>query len=168
MTGIPASMDHQNPSRNGEGDHPKDGGGVLSATDHAFKLAKRERRSGNLPEVLVWRELRKRPGGLKFRRQHPLGNLVLDFACLERRVVIEIDGLAHDRGDRPERDGRRDSYLRSRGFAVLRIPARNVLNDLASAIAGIVEFCRVRPPLHHQPFGKLRTGGPPPRSGEVI
>ncbi len=74
----------QIPPRNGEGDRPKGGGGVLSASDAAFKVAKRERRSGNLPEVLIWRELRKRPGGFKFRRQHPLSELVLDFACLER------------------------------------------------------------------------------------
>jgi len=68
---------------------------VLAASDAAFRIAKRERRSGNLPEVLVWHELRKRPGGFKFRRQHPIGDLVLDFVCLERRVAIEIDGFAH-------------------------------------------------------------------------
>jgi very-short-patch-repair endonuclease len=66
---------------------------VLSARAKAFAVVKRERRSGNLPEVLIWRELRKRPGGYKFRRQHPLGNFVLDFVCLERRLVIEIDGI---------------------------------------------------------------------------
>jgi very-short-patch-repair endonuclease len=135
---------------------------VLSATDKAFKLAKRERRSGNLPEVLIWRELRKRPGGFKFRRQHPLGQLVLDFACLERRVAIEIDGFAHDTGDRPERDQLRDANLRSRGFEVLRIPAADVLKDLSSAIEGIITFCQERPPLHRS------SSGPPPRSGEEL
>ena len=150
------------PPRNGEGDHAAgSGGGVLSASDQAFKIAKRERRSGNLPEVLIWRELRKRPGGYKFRRQHPLSELVLDFACLERRLAIEIDGHAHDLGDRPERDLRRDAYLQSRGFAVLRIPAAFVLKDLNGAIAGIVLACDERLPLHHP------AGGPPPRSGEV-
>ena len=122
---------------------------MLSATDEAFRLAKRERRSGNLPEVLIWRELRKRPGGFKFRRQHPLSELVLDFACLERRVAIEIDGRAHEMGDHPERDARRDAYLRSRGVAVLRIPAAFVLKDLNAAILGIVQFCEERSPLHH-------------------
>lgn len=154
----------QKPPRNGEGDRAAQprGGGVLSASDSAFKIAKKERRSGNLPEVLIWRELRKRPGGYKFRRQHPLGELVLDFACLERRVAIEIDGRAHDMGDRPERDERRDSYLQSRGFSVLRIPAAYVLKDLNAAIEGIVAFCDEASPLHHQPA----AGGPPPRAGE--
>ena len=156
----------QEPPRNGEGDRaakPR-GGGVLAASNRAFRIAKRERRTGNLPEVLVWRELRKRPGGLKFRRQHPFGEVVLDFTCLERRAAIEIDGLAHDRGDRPTRDLSRDAWLQSRGFSVLRIPAASVLRDLSAAIEDIVAFCLEQPPLHHQPA----AGGPPPRSGEVF
>jgi very-short-patch-repair endonuclease len=156
----------QTPPRNGEGDRAAQprGGGVLSASDAAFKVAKRERRSGNLPEVLVWRELRKRPGGYKFRRQHPLSGLVLDFVCLERRLAIEIDGGSHGFGDRPERDERRDAFLRSQGFAVLRLPARYVLKDLAGAIAGIVAACGEATPLYHQPA----AGGSPPRAGEVL
>ena len=152
------------PPRHGEGDRPKGGGGVLDAENSAFKTAKRERRSYNLPEVLIWRELRKRPGGHKFRRHHPLSKLTLDFTCLERRVVIEIDGQAHDMGERPVRDERRDAYLRSRGFAILRIPATDVLKDLNAAVEAIVAACAARQPLHH----RAAPGGPPPRSGEVL
>ena len=161
----PRSGEILEPPRNGEGDRSAqpNGGGVLSASDQAFKTAKRERRSGNLPEVLIWRELRKRPGGFKFRRQHPISELVLDFACLERRIAIEIDGVAHELGDRPERDERRDAYLRSRGFSVLRIPASYVLKDLGAVIEGIVSFCNDQSPLHP----RTASGGPPPRSGEV-
>jgi very-short-patch-repair endonuclease len=152
------------PPRNGEGDHPQDGGGVLSASNAAFKRAKAERRSGNLPEVLLWRELRKRPGGHKFRRQHPLSECVLDFVCLDRRLAIEVDGAAHGMGDRPKRDERRDAYLRSRGFAMLRITARDVLRNLEEVVTAIVGACDAGGPLHHQPW----AGGPPPRSGEVL
>ena len=156
----------QTPPRNGEGDRrtKAGGGGVLAASDAAFKVAKRERRSGNLPEVLVWRELRKRPGHHKFRRQHPVGNIVLNFVCLERRLAIEIDGEAHNRGDLPERDVQRDAHLGSLGFQVLRVPARDVLTNLDDAITAIAAACDARPPLHHQPM----AGGPPPRSGEVL
>jgi len=135
---------------------------VLVAEDSAFKTAKRERRSNNLPEALVWRELRKRPGGHKFRRHHPLSKLTLDFACLERRAAIEFDGIAREMGERPVRDERRDAYLRLRGFVVLRIPAKEVLKDLNRTIEAIVAFCDERPPLHHP------ADGPPPRSGEVL
>ncbi len=145
--GVEVSAD-KIPPRNGEGDRPKGGGGVLVATHAAFKVAKRERRSGNLPEVLLWRELRKRPGGHKFRRQHPLDNIVLDFACLNSRVAIEIDGFVHDTGDRPARDKRRDAYLVARGFEVLRLPASYVLSNLDGAITAIVAACdaRITPP----------------------
>ncbi len=155
----------QTPPRNGEGDRrPKvGGGGVLIASDLAFKVAKRERRSGNLPEVLVWRELRKRPNGHKFRRQHPLGNVVLDFVCLERRMAIEIDGEAHNRGDRRERDARREAFLASLGFHLLRVPAKDVLTQLDDVIAAIAAACDARSSLHRQP----EADGPPPRAGEV-
>jgi very-short-patch-repair endonuclease len=157
---------NQTPPRNGEGDcrTQSGGGGVLSASTNARTVAKRERRSGNLPEVLIWRELRKRPGGYKFRRQHPLSEVVLDFVCLERRVAIEIDGEAHNRGDRPERDLRRDAYLAARGFAVLRLPARLVLASVNDVIATIVAACDERLPLHHS----AAPSGPPPRAGEVL
>jgi very-short-patch-repair endonuclease len=135
---------------------------VLSATPNARQVARRERQSGNLPEVLIWRELRKRPGGYKFRRQHPLTEIVLDFACLERRLAIEIDGEAHNRGERPERDGRRDAYLAARGFAVLRLPARYVLSNLEGAIATIVAACDERQPL------RMGSAHRPLRAGEVL
>lgn len=159
----PASTE---PPRNGEGDRSAtpSGGGVLSASTNARKVAKRERRTGNLPEVLIWRELRKRPAGHKFRRQHPLSEIVLDFACLERRVAIEIDGEVHNRGDQPERDLKRDAFLAARGFMVLRLPARFVLANLEDAVLTIVSACDERVPLHHQPS----AGGPPPRAGEAL
>ena len=135
---------------------------MLSASPDARQLARRERKSGNLPEVLIWRELRKRPGGYKFRRQHPLSELVLDFACLERRIAIEIDGISHDMGDRPERDVKRDAYLVARGFAVLRLPARYALENLEGAIMAIVAACDERGPL------RMGSAHRPLRSGEVL
>ena len=136
---------------------------TVGASDANVRLARKLRKEMTLLEVLIWRELRKRPGGHKFRRQHPLGAYVLDFACLERRIAIEIDGRSHDFGDRPERDQRRDDFLRLNCFLVLRLPASYVLKDTSGAIAAIVSACDGQPPLHHQP----EAGGPPPRSGEV-
>jgi very-short-patch-repair endonuclease len=116
----------------------------------------------SLPEVLLWRELRQRPGGFKFRKQCPQHPFVIDFACLETRLAIEVDGEAHDRGDRPVREEARDVHLRSIGFTMLRIPAREVLGNMEGALAGIVEQCRALGPLHRP------ADGPPPRSGEDL
>jgi very-short-patch-repair endonuclease len=102
------------------------------------KLAKQLRRQMSLPELLLWRELRSRPGGLRFRRQHPAGPYVLNFFCPAYRLAVEVDGEAHGRGDRPDRDAARDEWLRSAGVCVLRIPARLILSDLESCVRHIV------------------------------
>jgi very-short-patch-repair endonuclease len=114
-----------------------------------------------LPEVLLWQQLRGRPAGLRFRRQCPINGYVLDFACLDRRVAIEVDGEAHGMGDRPQRDEWRDATLAQLGFETLRIAARDVLEDLDAALRFIVDRCESRP-LHHAPHG------PTPRSGEDL
>ena len=88
------------------------------------------RRSMTLPEVLLWQQLRKKPDGVHFRRQHPAGGYVLDFFCATANLAIEIDGEAHNRSDRPERDSRRDEWLNSQGVRVIRIPAADVLKNL--------------------------------------
>ena len=116
----------------------------------------------SFPEVLLWQQLRKEPGGFLFRRQNPQLGYRLDFACLEARLAIEVDGEFHARCDRPERDVVRDRRIAELGFATLRIPAKDILQDLDMVIRGIVATCRERGPLHHRPA----AGGPPPRSGE--
>lgn len=155
----------QNPPRNGEGDQVKLGGGgprVLQARIKQVKRARALRRQLSLPEVLLLQALRRRPNGLKFRSQFPVGEITVDFACLSHRLVIEIDGEGHNRGDQPRRDAARDAFLREEGFSVMRIPARNVLGNLDGVVSGIVAACGERGPLH-QP-----AAGPPPRAGEDL
>lgn len=95
----------QEPPRHGEGDRPResgDGGGGPALLRQPFKQVRKARalrKAMRLPEVVLWRELRKRPGGYKFRKPVPLAPYTVDFACLSTRLVIEIDGEAHDRGD---------------------------------------------------------------------
>ena len=137
-------QDNAIPPRNGEGDRPKGGGGAFNTTSATIRMARRERRSGNLPEVILWRALRQRPGGFKFRRQHPIGPYSLDFACLSARLAIEIDGEVHNRGDQPESDSVRDAHMRGRGFDTIRIPAREVLQSVDMVVIAIVSACRER------------------------
>jgi very-short-patch-repair endonuclease len=100
----------------------------------------------SLPEGLLWHQLRQRPHGVKFRNHHPIGNLVVDFYCANSRLVIEIDGIAHDMGGNPERDRRRDAWLRSEGFEVVRVPATDVLRDPAQVAESLALFCSAKPP----------------------
>jgi very-short-patch-repair endonuclease len=118
-----------------------------------------------LPERMLWREMRKRPGGFKFRRQHGADKYVLDFYCAKAKLAIEVDGWAHDCEATIKRDKVKSAMLRSQGVATTRIPANLILDDIEPVITRLVEICRQRTekpmvPLH-QP-----AAGPPPHSGE--
>jgi len=119
-----------------------------------ISIARRLRKSMTLPEVALWRELRRRAlDGLKFRRQQPFGPYVLDFYCPSHRLAIEVDGWCHNQGDQPARDERRDEWLAGRGVCVLRLLAEEVLyrpDDAMTAILG--EAARLAPlrPLRGQ------------------
>jgi very-short-patch-repair endonuclease len=113
------------------------------------------------PEVLLWQRLRGSPGGVRFRRQHPVGpDYAIDFYCAAARLAVEVDGEVHAKPDAPEYDARRDAYLRSRGLKVVRVPARDILRDADGAADAIVALAST--PLHH----RASRDGPPPRAGE--
>ena len=99
-------------------------------------MARKLRRKMTLPEVILWRILRARPNGMKFRRQHPSGPYVLDFFCSDARLAIEVDGEAHSRGDRHARDLKRDQCLRAAGIETLRIPAVELLRNPEDVLLG--------------------------------
>ena len=106
-----------------------------------IKQARRLRRTLSMPEVRLWSRLRKRvPGKPIFRRQHPIGSYVLDFYCPQAKLAIEIDGLSHDMGSRPERDERRDAWLLQQGVKVVRIAAAELTADLDEAADAIVRM----------------------------
>ncbi len=107
--------------------------------------AKTLRRTMSLPEVVLWQALRSRPGGFKFRRQHPSGRYVADFYCHEARLIVEVDGEAHERGNRPARDAERDRWFAERGFSITRLPAAYVMANPDGAVSAVVhaaEQCR--------------------------
>ena len=113
-----------------------------------------------LPEVLLWQQLRARPHGLKFRRQHPAGPYVLDFYCEEARLCIEVDGEAHAFSSVAAKDGHRDEWLSDAGIRTLRIAATDVLRNLDGVLQLILLECRGNP-LHHP----ATPDGPPPLQG---
>ena len=146
------------PPRNGEGDRAKRGGGGSTPLQRPIVYtARRLRREMSPPERTLWQSLRHRPGGLKFRKQHPFDPYVMDFYCREAALVIEVDGWAHDTLEVARRDERRDAFLRERGLQIMRIPAVEITRDVGSVIQQIL--VRVGSPLH-QP-----SAGTPPRSG---
>ena len=134
------------------------GGGGASLRKPEVYAARKMRRQMSLPEAMLWNELRGRKLGFKVRRQHPIGPYIVDFYAREGALVIEVDGEAHSRGDRPRRDAVRDAFLERNGYRLRRIAAVDVLKDIGSVVEAVVAHSRS--PLHHP------ADGPPPRAGE--
>lgn len=92
--------------------------------------AKDLRHSQTEAETVVWNQLRSRRfSGFKFRRQVPLGNYIVDFVCLDRRVIVELDGGQHNEPTQKTYDARRDLWLRGAGFEVLRFWNSDVFQE---------------------------------------
>jgi len=109
----------------------------MRAPKKTISNARHLRRTLSVPEARLWSRLRERaPGKPVFRRQHPIGPYVLDFYCAKARLAVEIDGISHDMGDRPQRDIGRDAWLEARGVTVMRIRANDLtrIDDAADAI----------------------------------
>jgi len=88
-------------------------------------FAKKMRREPTDAEAAMWRLLRhRRLAHLKFRRQAPLQNFILDFVCFDKRIIIEIDGSQHSSS---ERDAARDAILNADGFRIVRYWNNDVL-----------------------------------------
>ncbi|HEX6740701.1 MAG TPA: endonuclease domain-containing protein [Sphingomicrobium sp.] len=108
-------------------------------------------------EIRLWRVLRLRPEGLQFRRQHPFGPFVFDFFCKAAGLAVEVDGVAHDFGDNPARDERRDRWALKQGIETVRIAAEDVRNNLEGVVVHIVRRCLERTPPPHC----VRSPSPP-------
>ena len=92
-------------------------------------LAKSLRENSTDAERLLWKHLRARqPQGLKFRRQQPIGNFIVDFVCFEQKLIIELDGGQH--AEQQQTDAARTQWLEMQGFKVIRFWNNEVLQNM--------------------------------------
>lgn len=89
----------------------------------------------------MWSELRAKRLGYKFRYQHVIGPFIVDFACPEKRVVVEVDGETNDE----EKDRRRDRLLAAAGWVVYRATNDEVYEHLDAVVDGLLELLASRP-----------------------
>jgi very-short-patch-repair endonuclease len=102
-----------------------------------FARARTMRKRPTDAERRSWRALRYRQiAGQKFRRQRPIGRYIVDFVCLERALIVGVDGSQHAEQSRAY-DAKRDTWLRSRGYQVLRFTDVEVLTTLDSVVEAI-------------------------------
>ena len=91
------------------------------------------RRNMTDAERLLWRSLRDRQmGGWKFRRQHPIRPFIVDFVCVDRKLIIEVDGGQH--ANKVQEDASRSAYLRNKGYRLLRFWNNQVLKETEAVL----------------------------------
>jgi very-short-patch-repair endonuclease len=107
-------------------------------------------------EVILWTYIRRRAlEGARFRRQHPIGPYIADFACCQAKLVIEVDGATHSTPEELAYDARRTKYLEDQGWIVVRVRNPDAYQNMDGVWRTIA--AQFPPPL--------ASLGPPP-SGE--
>jgi len=131
-------------------------------------LAKGLRKRSTDVEQLLWSRLRAgRFEGMKFRRQHPIGQYIADFVCLERKVIIELDGGQHALPDEILKDRQRDAWLEKEGYTVLRFWDNEVLTNTRGVLETIRERLYVTPSPQSPPLkgGEVKMEDSPLKRG---
>jgi very-short-patch-repair endonuclease len=132
------------------------GGRGKDVTSGITQIAKTLRKRPTDAERFLWKHLRtKQIEGHKFRRQEPIGNYVVDFACFESNVVIEIDGGQHAAS---EKDMVRDAWFRSQEFKVLRFWNHDVLLNIGGVLEVIRRTCIQQSPDTPSPTPPIKGG----------
>ncbi len=107
--------------------------------------ARELRRNMTDAERLLWRHVRRKQlAGAHFRRQRPIGPFIADFVCVERRLVVELDGGQH--AERGDDDARRTRFLEQRGYRVLRFWNNDVLSNIDGVLRVIAAALESPPP----------------------
>jgi len=98
-------------------------------------------------ERILWKELRfKKIKGFKFRRQHAIGQFIVDFYCHEKKLVIEVDGNYHLENSQVEHDNDRALELKKFGLEIIRFKNDEVINDINKVILQIENYLTMNNP----------------------
>ena len=88
-------------------------------------------------ERVLWEYLRAKQLSVKFNRQHIIGDYIVDFVCIEKKLVIEVDGGYHSEYEQIEKDENRTQRLNDWGFAVIRFKNEDIFGDISSVLKTI-------------------------------
>ena len=102
--------------------------------------AKRMRRGQTEAESFLWSYIRANQLGVHFRRQHPIGDFIADFICIDQRLIIEVDGNIHSKPEQQEWDKQRTAFLESQDYRVVRFSNEQVLHDIDKVLAHIKSY----------------------------
>ena len=91
-------------------------------------------------EKLLWEHIRAKQLSVKFNRQHIIGDYIVDFVCIEKRLVIEVDGGYHSEYEQIEKDEFRTERLKDLGFSVIRFKNEDILRDISNVLNIIKDY----------------------------
>jgi very-short-patch-repair endonuclease len=112
-------------------------------TTKSTEFARQLRENSTDAERLFWSRVRgHRLRGYKFKRQYPIGTFIVDFACIEEKLVVELDGGQHAGS---ERDRQRDTRLIEEGYRVLRFWNNDVLSNIEGVVQTVIKNLRPSP-----------------------
>jgi very-short-patch-repair endonuclease len=125
----------------------------IRTTPKIQQRAKELRRDATPAEKILWEHLRNRQlGGFKFRRQAPMGNVIADFYCAERKLIVELDGDIHD--FQVEEDAARSRQIESFGYRVIRFRNEDVEKKIGATLNSILEACKAPLPELGEGWGE--------------
>ncbi|MCR5014059.1 MAG: endonuclease domain-containing protein [Bacteroidales bacterium] len=104
------------------------------------EFAKENRNNMTPAEKILWEELRNSKTGYKFRKQHPIGDYIADFICIEKKLVIEVDGGYHNTMEQQQNDEVRTIDIEKMGYSVIRFTNDEVEKQLTTVISKIKEI----------------------------
>jgi tryptophan 2,3-dioxygenase/very-short-patch-repair endonuclease len=130
------------------------------------QFVKEHRSKPTQAEEILWHELRgKQLGKYKFRRQHIIGNYIADFACLPKKLIIEIDGLMHQLPENKANDEARTIWLNMHGYQVIRFTNEEVFNHIDKVLSKILEELRKPNQSNGTPTSEVSAQANPPLGG---
>ena len=109
------------------------------------KLAEEKRKNPTYEEELIWQKLRDNQTGFHIRRQHIIGSYIVDFACLDKLVTIEIDGGYHNEPEQKKYDEERTRSLKENGFTEFRYTNEEVRINIEKVVDDIVQKLKSLP-----------------------
>jgi len=121
-----------------EKENPFKNEGMFKGADPmVFELARDLRKNMTDAETILWMHLRLGVNGFKIRRQHPIGIYIVDFYCHKVKLIIEVDGLIHNRPEIKNYDEARETGLKLSGYCILRFSNQEIFTDIENVLEKI-------------------------------
>lgn len=110
---------------------------IITYNSYLVKYAKKLRNNMTMGEIALWREIKGKKTGVRFSRQIPIDQYIVDFYCKDLQLAIEVDGSIHFEEGQQEKDAIRQKRLEQLGVVIIRFSDLDVKNNLSWVLLNI-------------------------------